>query len=392
MKHKTKQTLLLLILGIWIALSACKKNNNTFSILGNINGNCPKSIVLQYVKDSIEVRDTTDIVNGKFKFSGTIDEPTLANFNIVDGLIWLEANAMTVDINLNDESYTVTGSKTHEEQIKLNKRIDSLSKNVSQITEQIDLLKAKIAGASDKASKDFLTIQQDSLTALLSRYNVNPFDIQVDFIKKHPNSYHSAFLLYPLNASEIIPIDTAIELYDAFAENVKQSYFGKKIAINIGLLHQNRKDAPAPDFDVTDPIHNRSVKLSDMRGKVVLLDFWAPWCSPCRIGFKHLKHLHEKYASKGFELIAIYTDSKEDEKAWKKAIADDEIGEWHHVKIAENMALEGGTSKDIRSKYYVQAIPRKILIDQKGNIVDIWVGTSTQIDKELDERIQSLIE
>ncbi|HYF31561.1 MAG TPA: TlpA disulfide reductase family protein [Chitinophagaceae bacterium] len=100
-------------------------------------------------------------------------------------------------------------------------------------------------------------------------------------------------------------------------------------------------------------------KLSDLKGKIVLIDFWASWCGPCRRANKDLAALYDKYREKGFEIYAISLDmSKAD---WKAAIAEDNIG-W--LQVIE-------TDGQVSEKWQVKYLPTSYLLDKDGKIVAI---------------------
>ena len=102
-----------------------------------------------------------------------------------------------------------------------------------------------------------------------------------------------------------------------------------------------------------------NVNLSSLKGKVVLIDFWASWCGPCRRSEPELKKLYEKYQSKGFEIYGISVD--EDKFAWKTAIKQDKIN-WLHVNDDKGV---------VASKWNVMYIPNTYLLDKTGKVVAV---------------------
>jgi len=117
-----------------------------------------------------------------------------------------------------------------------------------------------------------------------------------------------------------------------------------------------------------------NLSLSSLQGKVVLIDFWASWCGPCRRSEPELKKLYEKYQSKGFEIYGISVD--EDKFAWKTAIKQDKIN-WLHVNDDKGV---------VAGKWNVMYIPNTYLLDKTGKVVA--VNPSHQ---QLDELIQKLL-
>jgi peroxiredoxin len=105
------------------------------------------------------------------------------------------------------------------------------------------------------------------------------------------------------------------------------------------------------------------LKLSDLKGKVVLLDFWASWCRPCRQGNRELQSLYKKYKSKGFEIYGVSIDEREG--AWLNAVKQDKI-EW--LQVIDTKAARGS---QMMYTWMIQYIPAAFLIDREGKLVAI---------------------
>lgn len=121
---------------------------------------------------------------------------------------------------------------------------------------------------------------------------------------------------------------------------------------------------PAPDFEVTS-VDGKKQKLSDLKGKVVLIDFWATWCPPCRKGLPITNKMHEQFASKGLQVMTI---SDEDQKKVTDFIAEN--------KYTFPAYLD--PTKKASAAYQVSAIPTLVIVDAKGNLVSYTVGLDTE--------------
>ncbi len=128
-----------------------------------------------------------------------------------------------------------------------------------------------------------------------------------------------------------------------------------------GALAQPKTGDIAPEVELPNP-DGQSVSLHSLKGKVVLIDFWASWCGPCRFSNKRLAPVYEKYKTTGFEIFAISID--ENKNAWKKAIAADNI-KWIQVNEA------GGWQAPIARKWGIDQIPTSFLLDKDGSVVAI---------------------
>ena len=126
----------------------------------------------------------------------------------------------------------------------------------------------------------------------------------------------------------------------------------KKLGLNIG--------AQAPEITLKDPKGNIK-SLSSLKGKVVLLDFWASWCKPCRAENPNVVRLYNQYKEKGFTVYSVSLDQKKDK--WLEAISKDQLSWPNHVSELLGWNSTAGT------KYGITSIPKTFLIDKNGKIV-----------------------
>lgn len=122
-----------------------------------------------------------------------------------------------------------------------------------------------------------------------------------------------------------------------------------------------------------------SITLASLKGKVLLLDFWASWCMPCRAANKKLVKLYDKYKEKGFEIFSVSLD--EDKGDWKKAIAKDKIN-WVQVNDPR-----GSWNAKTAADWNISVLPTTFLINKKGDVVAI-----DPEGKELEKGIQELLQ
>jgi cytochrome c biogenesis protein CcmG/thiol:disulfide interchange protein DsbE len=143
------------------------------------------------------------------------------------------------------------------------------------------------------------------------------------------------------------------------------------IAFISGCTQRDRSDTVAADFKLYD-LSGKSVKLSDFKGKAVLLDFWATWCPPCRAAIPSIQRLHRNYGGKGLVVLGISTDQ----------------GGWDSVKsfVTEygiTYPILKGTA-DVFSEYQVRTIPMAVLLNREGKIVKRYLGFGGEDDLEKD--------
>jgi peroxiredoxin len=135
-------------------------------------------------------------------------------------------------------------------------------------------------------------------------------------------------------------------------------------------------DAVAADFTLKD-MSGKTVKLSDYKGKVVLLEFWAAWCPPCRASVPGLEKLHKAYKDKGLVLLAVSMD----EGGW------DEVRSYIKESGITYTVLKG--TEDVAVKYQVRSIPMMLVLNKEGRISKRYLGMGS--DEDLEKDIQSYL-
>ncbi len=148
-------------------------------------------------------------------------------------------------------------------------------------------------------------------------------------------------------------------------------------AIATGLFAQPAVGSKAPDISLPDA-NGQKVSLSSLQGKVVLVDFWASWCGPCRLNNKAVAPIYSKYHDKGFEVFAVSIDANT--KDWTKAVQQDKM-KWKQV-IDTNAAY----GNELTKTWNIQYIPSTFLIDKQGRIVASGVEKD-----ELEKMLQKLL-
>ena len=138
------------------------------------------------------------------------------------------------------------------------------------------------------------------------------------------------------------------------------------------LFAQPKVGEQVPDIVLKDA-NGVTQKLSDLKGKVVLIDFWASWCTPCRWSNRELRTLYNDYKNKGFEIFGISLDKNESD--WKKSVATDKI-KW--MQVTES----GGWDAPVALAWKIEQLPASFLIDKEGKVI-ILDPTKKQLEAEL---------
>lgn len=144
-------------------------------------------------------------------------------------------------------------------------------------------------------------------------------------------------------------------------------------AISFAQLQVGQK---APEISLPNA-KDTIIKLSSLQGKVVLIDFWASWCGPCRASIPGLKKIYKKFKDLGFEIYSVSID--DEKKDWLKALRHDKAN-WTQVMDT------GGWYAKTAQAYYIDEIPTSFLLDKQGTIIAI-----NSDGKKLEERLTMLL-
>lgn len=136
----------------------------------------------------------------------------------------------------------------------------------------------------------------------------------------------------------------------------------------------------APDFTLTD-LNGKEVSLSNLRGKVVLLEFWATWCLPCRESIPAMNEIYKRYSDKGLVVLGISVDKGQN-------ILEDVRAFAREFSIQYPVAID---SKSVSNHYGVYSIPTTVLIDKEGKIVLKNIGFSPETEERLSSEIERLL-
>ena len=159
---------------------------------------------------------------------------------------------------------------------------------------------------------------------------------------------------------------------------VKKVFFSVIIVLAaLGGKAQLKIGAAVPEITLPN-VKDSMVTLSSFKGKVVLIDFWASWCGPCRQANPFVVKLYKKYKDRGFEVFGVSIDSKKE--AWIKAIKQDKI---KFTQVIDN----GGWNSKVAETYGISQIPTNFLLDKNGNLFAVDAE-----GKELDKLINQLLQ
>lgn len=233
---------------------------------------------------------------------------------------------------------------------------------------QTDFRNAIVTGSNEESLSQILSKETDNLP------RNERLKKCIEFINKNPNSIHSAYILSVFSTTW--GKEKTKKLFDQFSEKNKNSDYGKSIAKYIELNRALKIGEKYVNFQMKDT-DGKIRNLSDFKNKIVLLEFWASNCGPCRQENPNLVKTYKKYNSKGFEIFAVSQDI--DKTSWLKAIEKDKLP-WLQVSDLK------GRYNSASLIYGISGIPDNFLIDQNG----IIIGRNLRGEK-LNEKLAELL-
>jgi len=334
-------------------LSGCSSEPK-YVVKGEIDGSDSITFYFQ-ARESGNIITIDSALSKKGKFTmkgGKVDYPQM--IQVVAGdtrkrtSFYLENSKIDITGTLDSLfNAKVTGSKTHDEYVSFVDSNKPLSEKYSELYEEYQT--ANQAGDASRVAeieKEAADIQKEMS------------DLQKNFIISNPASYVSPSILisisYQMEADEIETLINGLDDYVAAIPEIQS--LNKRLAVMKAVAIGQK----APDFTMND-VDGNPVTLSSRTGsKLLLVDFWAAWCSPCRLENPNVVKVYNEFNKKGFDVFGVSLDQEKDD--WVKAIADDNLT-WTHVSDLQYW------SNAAAKLYAVNLIPANFLLDETGTII-----------------------
>lgn len=332
---------------------------NAFVINGNTNDLKLDSVLIQYINAQGKiVQEAYPADQGRFTLKGLINQPTF--------------------------SYVIF---KHKGEI-IGKKDMELKRSVAYLEPGVMTMTKTTASANE-----FLPIQgsktQDEWKELMEKTKgvtgAPLAKISYEYFLSHPGSFVTADRMKFFTS--VFALDSIKVIYGNFPVELQGSMDVKRLAAEIKSREVGIPGTRAYRFDVKDK-DGKAFSLESMKGKYVLLDFWATWCVPCRASMPHMISLYQKYKDKNFVLLGI-SDDDTNVKNWLLAIEKDGTGAWPQTLrgLDRQQYLQGvDNPRDLSQQYGVRGYPTKILIDPNGMIVgryDSKYGSDEDLERFL---------
>jgi len=321
-------------------------------------------VYLNYRNADSNITDSVKADKGEFKFELNLEEPVFATLSfkfektdetakpdIERMRVFLEPGKIDIDIKDSVKAATVEGSKAHSAYEALGKLLKPYDDQMSELNDQYrqfynDKNEEGMKGLQAKAGK------------ISDEKNEKVYRV---YLKDNPGS---PVALYVLNTYAGYDMDPAMvePLYQSLPASTRQLPSGIAFKEKIETAKKTAVGVMAMDFTQNDTL-GLPVSLSSLKGKYVLVDFWASWCGPCRAENPNLVKAFDKYNNKNFTVLGVSLDQPGKQKAWMDAIHKD--GLWW-TQVSDLKFWDNAVAK----QYGIRAIPQNFLLDPSGKIID----------------------
>ena len=360
---------LISILGFACNQSAQKEELVGYEIDGTISGAENQMVFIKEYKDGkLQTVDSLTIDSAAhFQFKGEVEVPVVRYIEVSEERfeLFLENSKISFSAKLGElDKAEVKGSKSHDELLAYHKATDSFRV-------RMDTLEAQYGKAVEAKNTAKITQLDADYEAIMAEKSV----FVIDYVKKNSKSFASPYivrseLVYSLSLAQLS------EIVSAFDSTIYKSDYYIFLKERVEVLTKVEIGQDFTDFTQNDSL-GKPFSLSSLKGKVILVDFWASWCGPCRRANPDVVKIYKKYHAKGFEILGVSFDKSRAD--WIAAVKKDGLT-WNHVSDLQGWGNAAG------KLYGIMSIPHTVLIDKQGKIVAKNLGKD-----ELDAKIAELL-
>lgn len=301
--------------------------------------------------------------NGKFRFEADIDEPASASLTIFyKGEKFLRDSRNVFSFYIDTEPIRIDSPDSLHHAVakgKINDLARDYYKQIAPSLEDIQIMMndARLAVPREqRRDPAFLASLNEKENQLRQQLKQR----QVEYVKTHPDSYFSVLALFGVFSVKL-DYKEAGPLFNSIAPQLQNTFEGQRFSQRLRVSEEISKGNMAPEFALKDANGNE-VKLSDFRGKYLLLDFMGSWCTSCRRELPHVIAAYEKFKNRDLQALTVFIESVKQPDKWLKTIETDRIP-WTCV-------VDWQPEQPVTILYGITGVPRLLLISPEGRILN----------------------
>lgn len=360
-----KKISILIIFSLFIFACNSTEKKGNFKISGELKNADDQKVYLEHItfsQNPPSILDTAEMVNGKFTIKGNATD---------EGLYRLKFEKNSGYLIINDQPEITFNADSHDLTVKSVSVSSPATQSLYKFIMDLDSIHAGITAEAEKV-EEYAKQKQDSLATLASISFNSKNEAYKSYLEQYMDTAKSPIVtLFAFTYAQDLDLEKVKNILaklqknnpgNSAVEEVKRNfdaYVAAQNSVNGANASAITVGQQAPDFTLPD-VDGKPFSLSSLKGKYVLVDFWASWCAPCRDENPNVVANYHEFKNKNFTILGVSLDKEK--SAWLKAIKDDGL-EWKQISDLKFW------NSEVAALYNIQGIPFNVLLDPQGKII-----------------------